>query len=207
MLRAADLPALRAMPADQLDAAGRWDVRLDPAKASLSPSIDGHVLREAPVAALEHGASAGVALLAGWNASEQVPLFLMMNYWTNFATRGDPNGLGLPLWPVYAGRVRRCSPSCRPAPLPPARPAPTGSASWAPSGTRHGCLTAGGASDPTAPRPHRRTCSNRTCRFLRSRRAARLSAWPAGGGVTPTSRSAWPRRGGRPFPLRGRLPS
>ncbi len=28
---------------------------------------------------------------------------LMMSYWTNFAFRGDPNGLGLPLWPTYAG--------------------------------------------------------------------------------------------------------
>jgi len=28
---------------------------------------------------------------------------LMMAYWTNFATRGDPNGAGLPVWPVYEG--------------------------------------------------------------------------------------------------------
>lgn len=28
---------------------------------------------------------------------------LMMRYWTNFATRGDPNGSGLPVWPAYGG--------------------------------------------------------------------------------------------------------
>ena len=25
----------------------------------------------------------------------------MMSYWVNFATRGDPNGAGLPSWPAY----------------------------------------------------------------------------------------------------------
>lgn len=75
-LGAADLAALRALPADRLNAAGKWDFRLDPGTTAFSPSVDGYVLRESPVAAFEHGRAAKVPLLAGWNALEQAPLFL-----------------------------------------------------------------------------------------------------------------------------------
>ncbi|WP_375396684.1 carboxylesterase/lipase family protein [uncultured Sphingomonas sp.] len=75
-LGAADLTALRAMPAEQLNAAGRWDFRLDPITTAFSPSVDGYVLREAPAAVFARGGAANVPLLAGWNAREEVPLFL-----------------------------------------------------------------------------------------------------------------------------------
>jgi para-nitrobenzyl esterase len=26
----------------------------------------------------------------------------MMTYWTNFATTGDPNGSGVPVWPAFS---------------------------------------------------------------------------------------------------------
>ncbi|WP_174292507.1 carboxylesterase/lipase family protein, partial [Sphingomonas bacterium] len=75
-MAATDLAALRALPAEQLNAAGRWDVRRDPGTTVFSPSVDGYVLREAPAATFARGAAAKVPLLAGWNAREETPLFL-----------------------------------------------------------------------------------------------------------------------------------
>ena len=36
-----------------------------------------------------------------WRAEHHEVSELMAAYWTNFAKTGDPNGLGLPKWPVY----------------------------------------------------------------------------------------------------------
>jgi para-nitrobenzyl esterase len=46
---------------------------------------------------------------------------LMRKYWINFATRGDPNGPGLPVWKAFDERARAAmvfdeSPASRPLP-------------------------------------------------------------------------------------------
>ncbi|WP_375398095.1 carboxylesterase/lipase family protein [uncultured Sphingomonas sp.] len=73
---ATDLAALRAMPADRLNTATAWDIRLDPGTTAFAPSVDGYVLHEAPAAVFTRGAAARVPLLAGWNDKEEAPLFL-----------------------------------------------------------------------------------------------------------------------------------
>jgi para-nitrobenzyl esterase len=37
-----------------------------------------------------------------WQDSDRVLSQAMSSYWVNFATSGNPNGKGLPVWPVYA---------------------------------------------------------------------------------------------------------
>ena len=64
-LNAADLAALRAIPAQQLlEAAGK------PGAGRFSPTIDGYFFPESPYALFAAGKQAQVPLLAGWNSEE-----------------------------------------------------------------------------------------------------------------------------------------
>jgi len=42
-----------------------------------------------------------------WEEADRKLADVMSSYWVNFAANGDPNGKGLPAWPVYDGRSER----------------------------------------------------------------------------------------------------
>ncbi|HEX7864663.1 MAG TPA: carboxylesterase family protein [Variovorax sp.] len=69
----ASITALRAMPAEQLNAAAPWSFQSSPVVAAFSPSVDCHVVPDVPAARFLRGQQMHVPLLAGWNATEEFP--------------------------------------------------------------------------------------------------------------------------------------
>jgi para-nitrobenzyl esterase len=65
--------ALRALPAADVNAAAMWDFSSDPAATAFSPSIDGYVVPDVPMARYLRGEQLHVPLLAGWNGAEYWP--------------------------------------------------------------------------------------------------------------------------------------
>jgi para-nitrobenzyl esterase len=70
---ATSIAALRALPADEVNAAAPWDFDTDPGATAFSPSIDRYVVPAVPVTRYLRGEQLHVPLLAGWNATESWP--------------------------------------------------------------------------------------------------------------------------------------
>ena len=70
---APSISALRAMPAEQLNAAATWNFTRDPGTTAFSPNIDRSVVPEVPAARYLRGEQLHIPLLAGWNEVEQWP--------------------------------------------------------------------------------------------------------------------------------------
>jgi para-nitrobenzyl esterase len=71
------LAALRAMPAEQLNAAGLWNFTQNPIVKAFSPNIDRFVVPDVPAARFARGEQMHIPLLAGWNAAEEYPFGAM----------------------------------------------------------------------------------------------------------------------------------
>jgi len=72
-LGTASVDALRAMPADDLNAAGLWSFETSPIVTAFSPSVDGFVVPGMPAERFHRGDQMHIPLLAGWNADEGYP--------------------------------------------------------------------------------------------------------------------------------------
>ncbi|MDN3273639.1 carboxylesterase family protein [Frankia sp. RB7] len=69
----ASIAALRAMPAEQLNAAAPWSFERDHVTQAFSPSIDRHVVPDVPARRHLRGEQMHIPLLAGWNSAEGFP--------------------------------------------------------------------------------------------------------------------------------------
>ncbi|MBR0756395.1 carboxylesterase family protein [Bradyrhizobium jicamae] len=69
----ASISALRAIRAEQLNAAASWNFKMDHVVSAFSPSIDRHVVPDVPARRFLRGEQMRIPLLAGWNAAEEFP--------------------------------------------------------------------------------------------------------------------------------------
>ena len=67
------IAALRAMPADAVNAAAQWDFSMIPMVTTFSPNVDRYVVPEIPAARFYRQRQMHIPLLAGWMAAEQFP--------------------------------------------------------------------------------------------------------------------------------------
>ncbi len=70
---APSIAALRAMPAEQLNAAAPWNFTTHPGTTAFSPNIDRFVVPEVAATRYLHDEQLHIPLLAGWNEVEQWP--------------------------------------------------------------------------------------------------------------------------------------
>jgi para-nitrobenzyl esterase len=69
----ASIAALRAMPAEQLNATAPWSLARDHVTQAFSPSIDRYVVPDVPARRFLRGDQMQIPLLAGWNSAEGFP--------------------------------------------------------------------------------------------------------------------------------------
>ena len=69
----ASITALRAIPAERLNAAAPWSFKTSPVVTAFSPSIDHYVVPDVPALRFQRGEQMHIPLLAGWNATEEFP--------------------------------------------------------------------------------------------------------------------------------------
>ncbi len=69
----ASIAALRAMPAEQLNAAAPWSFERDHVTQAFSASIDRYVVPDVPARRYPRGEQMHIPLLAGWNSAEGFP--------------------------------------------------------------------------------------------------------------------------------------
>ncbi|MGY3550812.1 para-nitrobenzyl esterase [Bradyrhizobium sp. USDA 4472] len=67
------IAALRAMPAEQLNAAAPWRFQDDHVAQAFSPSIDRYVVPDVPARRFLRGEQMQIPLLSGWNGAEEFP--------------------------------------------------------------------------------------------------------------------------------------